>query len=143
VVSILKLVDNRNMNRRVVEIRKYNDLNQTEFAKKLGFTQSNLSAIELGKIPLTEANIRLICLTFSVREEWLRDGKGEMLDNEALLSEYEKWLLVFCRRLSPTAQKLFIEYAEKLLSDEQTLRGETSPIYGQDAEDEVIARKRA
>jgi hypothetical protein len=55
-----------------------------------------------------------------------------MFDNEALLSEYEKRLLDFFGRLSPTAQKLLVEYAQKLLPDEQALRGETPEGEGQE-----------
>jgi transcriptional regulator with XRE-family HTH domain len=113
------------MNKRVVEIRKHKGLNQTDFAKKLGFTQSNLSAIELGKIPLTEGNIRLICLTFGVREEWLRNGTGDMMDDEAQLSEQERQLLTLFKELSPLAGNMLIEYAQKLISDERALRGKT------------------
>ena len=86
-------------------------------------TNSAISAIELGKAPLTEQNIRLICLTFDVNEEWLREGRGEMMDEEALLSDRERRLLDNFRRLTPRACKMLIEYAEKLVSDEQTLRG--------------------
>jgi transcriptional regulator with XRE-family HTH domain len=113
------------MNKRVIEIRKYKGLNQTDFAKKLGFTQANLSAIELGKILLTEANIRLICLTFGIREEWLREGTGDMVDDEAQLSDYEKRLLELFRRLSPMARITLIEYAEKTVAIEAAARGET------------------
>ena len=112
------------MNNRVVEIRKFKKLTQAEFAEKLGFTQSNLSSIELGKTPLTEANIHLICLTFGVNEEWLRHGTGEMMDEEALFSDEEKRLLAFFRRLSPRARAMLIEYAEKLVADEAALRGD-------------------
>jgi transcriptional regulator with XRE-family HTH domain len=112
------------MNKRVIEIRKFKGLTQNEFAEKLGFTQANLSAIELEKIPLTEANIRLICLTFGVNEEWLRFGNGDMMDDEAQLSEKERQLLAFFRQLSPKAREMLIEYAEKLAADEKALRGE-------------------
>jgi transcriptional regulator with XRE-family HTH domain len=112
------------MNERVTEIRKAKGLNQTDFARKIGITQASLSLIELGKSKLTEANIRLICLSFGVNEEWLREGKGEMLDDEALLSERERYLLEQFRKLSPKAQIMVIEYAEKLLADEQALREE-------------------
>jgi transcriptional regulator with XRE-family HTH domain len=112
------------MNKRVVQIRKSNKLSQSEFAKKLGFTQSNLSLIELGKIPLTKTNIRLICLTFGVREEWLRTGGGAMFDHEAMISDKEKRLLELFRQLSETAQDMLIEYAEKLKADERALRQE-------------------
>ena len=111
------------MNKRVIEIRKAMGLNQIEFAQKLGFTQANLSSIELGKTPLTETNINLICLSFGVRQEWLRHGNGEMLDNEALLSGQERRLLALFRELSPRARELLIEYAEKLIADEAALMG--------------------
>ena len=114
------------MNKRVMEIRKYKGFTQIEFAEKLGFTQANLSAIELEKVPLTESNIRLICLTFGVNENWLRYGTGEMMDDEALLSDREKRLLAFFRELSPKARVMLIEYAEKLLSDEKALKGESA-----------------
>jgi transcriptional regulator with XRE-family HTH domain len=112
------------MNKRVVEIRKMKRLSQVEFAKAIGITQASLSLIEQGKSRLTEANIRLIYFTFGINEKWLRTGEGEMLDEEALLSDYEKRLLELFRRLSPTAQRLFFEYAQKLLADEQAIRGE-------------------
>jgi transcriptional regulator with XRE-family HTH domain len=110
--------------KRLGELRKKLNLKQIEFAKELGLTSAAISAIELGKTPLTEANIRLICLTFGVREEWLREGKGEMMDDEARLSEQERQLLALFRELSPIARKMLIEYAEKLLSDEKALRWE-------------------
>jgi len=99
-------------------------LTQAEFAEKLGFTQSNLSFIELGKTPLTESNIRLICLTFGVNEGWLRHGIGEMIDDESIYTDREKRLLALFRELSPRARELLIEYAEKLISDEKALLGE-------------------
>jgi hypothetical protein len=79
---------------------------------------------EAGKARFSETTINLICLTFGVREEWLREGKGDMMDDEALLSGYEKRLMTLFRALSPRAREMLIEYAEKLRSDEETLRGE-------------------
>ena len=98
---------------RVNELRKSLKLKQIEFAERLGLTSAAISAIELGKAPLTEANIRLISLTFGIREEWLRDGTGEMMDDEAQLTERERQLLAFFRELSPSAQGLAIEYARE------------------------------
>lgn len=120
------------MNERVIQIRKANKLTQTEFAEKLGFTQANLSSLELGKTVLTETNIRLICLTFGVNEEWLRYGTGEMMDDESMYSEQEKRLLALFRQLSPRAREMLIEYAEKLIADEKALKqppgGATRPL---------------
>jgi transcriptional regulator with XRE-family HTH domain len=108
---------------RITLLRKELDLKQTEFSEKLGLKNSTISAIELGKNPLTEANIRLIALTFGVRKEWLREGTGDMMDEETLLTGREKRLLELFRRLSPVAQRMLVEYAEKLAADERALRG--------------------
>lgn len=81
---------------------------------------------------MSDQNIKLICFAFDVNEEWLRTGEGEMLDDEAKLSGYEKNLLGFFRQLSPKARRMLIEYAEKLISDERELRGE-SPDAGEKA----------
>jgi hypothetical protein len=64
-------------------------------------------------------------LTFKVNEEWLREGTGDMMDDEVSLSDYEKRLLELFNELTPLARKMLIEYAEKLVADEKGLRGET------------------
>jgi hypothetical protein len=48
-----------------------------------------------------------------------------MMDNEAQLSDQERRLLAFFQELSPLARKMLLEYAQKLVSDENTLRGGT------------------
>jgi transcriptional regulator with XRE-family HTH domain len=115
------------INNRVALVRSHLDLNQSEFARSLGVTSQLINKIEAGNAKLTESSIRLICFTFKVNEEWLREGKGEMMNAEALLSEREKQLLGLFRRLSPGAQKAFIEYLEKLVAlaaDNAVLCGE-------------------
>ena len=111
-------------NIRISELRKNLKLNQTEFAKKIGVTSQLINMLEAGKTKISETNIRLICLTFGVNETWLRDGTGDMMDEEALYSDREKRLLALFRKLSPRAQDMLIEYAEKLLADEAALRGD-------------------
>jgi transcriptional regulator with XRE-family HTH domain len=104
------------MKQRLKELRKYLKLTQGEFAEKIGMTDASMSHMESGRTALSEQNIKLICLTFGVREEWLRGGKGEMFDDEAQLSEWERRLLVLFRKLSPGAQEAFIDYVEKLVA---------------------------
>jgi transcriptional regulator with XRE-family HTH domain len=120
------IVSNMNIGKRIVTFRKYAHLSQVEFAQQLGLTQSLISRIESGKTPLTKKNIRHISMTFDIQEEWLKTGKGEMLNHEAILSDYEKRLISLFHRLSPRAQDMLIEYAEKLAADEQALRGNYS-----------------
>jgi transcriptional regulator with XRE-family HTH domain len=118
------MADNEYMKERLKEFRKSLNLTQGEFGEKIGMTDASISHMESGRTALSEQNIRLICLTFGVNEEWLRYGKGDMIDDEAQLDDKEKRLLVFFRQLSPKALEMLIEYAEKLVSDERTLRGE-------------------
>jgi transcriptional regulator with XRE-family HTH domain len=108
------------MKDRIVELRKILDLNQTEFAKRLCITSATISSIELGKSKLTDRTIKAICDTFGVSELWLRTGKGEIMNEEARLSEYERRLLVLFRQLLPQCQKMVIDYTEFIL--ENTLK---------------------
>jgi transcriptional regulator with XRE-family HTH domain len=118
------------INNRITALRKHLGLKQTQFAQKIGVTSQHISMFEAGKAKFSETTINLICLTFGVREAWLREGKGDMMDEEAQLSEQERQLLAFFRELSPLARKMLIEYAQKLVSDEKALRGEPEESTG-------------
>jgi len=115
---------NKPLIERLKKIRKKLNMNQTEFAASLDMKQSSYSSIETYINPLTDKNISLICLKHGVSEKWLRTGEGEMMNKEVRQSGRENRLLELFRQLSSRAQDLLIEYAEKLLSDEKTLRSE-------------------
>jgi transcriptional regulator with XRE-family HTH domain len=110
------------MKDRLKHLRKTLKLTQGEFGKKIGMSDVAISYMESGRTALSKQNIRLICLAFRVREEWLEKGEGDMMDDEAQLSDQERQLLAFFRELSPLARKMLLEYAEKLISDEKALR---------------------
>lgn len=63
---------------RVNKIRKELDLTLEKFGKQLGVTKQTISRIENGVNSLTEQMTKGICREFSVNEEWLRNGTGEM-----------------------------------------------------------------
>ncbi len=63
---------------RVKKIRKDRNLTTAKFGEVLGIQRSAVSKIENGRCSLTEANIKAICREFSISEEWLRTGNGEM-----------------------------------------------------------------
>jgi transcriptional regulator with XRE-family HTH domain len=113
------------MKYRLKQLRKALGLTQREFGEKIGMSDVAISYMESGRTAISKQNIHLICLTFGIREKWLENGSGDMLDDEASLTEYERQILNLYRRLSPLARKMLIEYAEKLLADEQALRGES------------------
>lgn len=66
------------MNKRLKILRTELDLSQAEFSNKLSIAQSTYAVLESGKTALRDRHIKLICSTFNVSEEWLREGKGDM-----------------------------------------------------------------
>jgi transcriptional regulator with XRE-family HTH domain len=97
---------------RIRLVRKTLGLKQGEFARRIGLTQTAMSMIELGKTALTDKNIKLICATFTIDEDWLRTGKGEMFGVE---SPYEKELLETFSKLTADTQGFILEMARSLL----------------------------
>ena len=75
--------------------------------------------IELGRTALTEKNIKLICATFAVDENWLRTGQGEMFGPS---SPYEKELLEVFGKLSADGQEFILEMAQNLLKRQENPR---------------------
>ena len=63
---------------RIKKLRKKLNLNQSNFANKIGIKQAAISAIEKGIRNVTDRIIYDICREFNVNEEWLRNGTGEM-----------------------------------------------------------------
>lgn len=64
---------------RVKAIRKDQRLNQERFGKALGGLQkSSISKIEKSENGLSQRNLKTLCQTFHVNEQWLLTGEGEM-----------------------------------------------------------------
>lgn len=68
------------MNTRIRELRKSLKLTQQEFGNKIGLSKASIGNIENGIINLTDRNVSLICSTYNVNENWLRNGEGEMFN---------------------------------------------------------------
>ena len=77
------------MHNRIKEIRKALNINQIDFAKQIGLSQSTLAMIEVGKRNFSDKHIKLICSTFNISEHWIRTGEGSMFS----CSPYEKELI--------------------------------------------------
>jgi transcriptional regulator with XRE-family HTH domain len=109
------------MKERIVALRKSLEMNQAEFAGRLGMKRAALSMVELGKNILTDKNIKLICMIFNVNEAWLRTGKGEMF--YAAPYPYEKEFFEIYRGLLPETRKALLEFAQRLLETQEKLGG--------------------
>ena len=108
------------MNKRLKELRKALKMTQAEFAAKLEMAQNSYSKIELGDNALTEKNIFLICLIFSVNETWLRTGEGDMFDSESKAKgEDEQAILHMFRLLSPEMRAFVLRKMDECLQLEQ------------------------
>lgn len=66
------------MNTRIAIIRKNSKLTQEQFGQRMGISKNYVNLIENGKKNPGDRLISDICREFSVNEEWLRTGKGEM-----------------------------------------------------------------
>jgi transcriptional regulator with XRE-family HTH domain len=110
------------MKDRITALRKILDLNQTEFAGKLGMKGTALSMVEQGKNTLTDKNIKLICMVFNVNEIWLKSGRGEMF-GPGECDPLEKEFFEIYRRLLPKTRKSLLEFARSLLETQEKLAG--------------------
>jgi transcriptional regulator with XRE-family HTH domain len=111
-----------NIHERIREIRKSLNIKQGDFAKLLGLTNAAVSMIESGKNPLTESNLRLICMIFNVRESWLRTGEGDMLDftdNDPFINE----VIELMQKLSQEEREVVLNYVRWYASQQQALVG--------------------
>lgn len=65
--------------KRIKELRKdHLHLNQTDFGAPLGLTYSAIGGYEKEIRGVSDATILSICREYGVREEWLRDGAGDV-----------------------------------------------------------------
>jgi transcriptional regulator with XRE-family HTH domain len=108
------------MKDRVVAIRRSLKLTQSEFAERLGMKRASLSMVEHGNNALTDKNIKFICMTFNVNEQWLRNGIGEMF----VSSPYEKEFFEIYQGLMQETQQALANLAKQLLETQKKLIGE-------------------
>ena len=106
---------------RIKELRKSLNLTLEEFGKKLGVGKTAISKLEKSERNLTDQMALSICREFNVREEWLRDGTGDMFepaasdDLDALAKEYhlsnsEKILIDRYIKLDESSRRAVIDF---------------------------------
>ena len=123
------------MNERIKALRKKMKLTQQEFADKLNIKRGAVANYEIGRNEPIDAVISLICKTFHVNEEWLRNGIGEMFEDvpeedekaafvssllDAENDPFYKIIEVIMRtfdQLSPKSQEAIRDFSGKLLEN--------------------------
>ncbi|MDR1643676.1 MAG: helix-turn-helix domain-containing protein [Clostridiales bacterium] len=71
------------IHKRLKKIRLTVGLTQSDMADRIGTKKSAYSHYETGIRPLPESVAATICRIFYINEEWLLEGKGEMINSEA------------------------------------------------------------
>lgn len=115
------------MNERIKKLRKALDLTQQEFADRIGVKRNTIATYEIGRNTPLDAVISSICREFSVSEEWLRTGAGEMFvprEEDALselvrqrgLSFSDRVLVEKFLELKPESRQAVIDYMEKVVA---------------------------
>lgn len=107
------------MNTRIRTLRKSLNLSQKEFAEAIGLKQNAISYMEKPGSTVTEQNIKAICSQFSVNENWLRNGTGEMLLES---DRKQKEFFAIFDELSPVLQDYLIQTAKELLNAQVKLQ---------------------
>lgn len=96
------------------------NLNQMQFAKRIGISRSNLANIETRKVNLTERVAKDICKEFKINYLWLLEGKGEPLTEtpDDIFDEIKREY-----NLNDNDIELLKEYSEMSSDERNSLRG--------------------
>ena len=135
------------MNERLKIIRKHVGKTQKDFGAELGVSRDTYASYESGRVVPNNTFIQLLCSTFKINEDWLRNGTGEMfiqspqtiLDDLAQvhnLNEREKAIISAFLGLSPNGRAAVIEYIEKAAIN-------LSSLSALKTRDEIIAERIA
>lgn len=116
------------INKRINLLRKQLGMIQQDFANKIGVQRVTISWMEKEGNTITKQNIKIICDTFNVSENWLLNGEGEMFrpaDESDLLDRLQQELKLTCQEmeiirtfveLSPEQRRMGIEFVQTFAS---------------------------
>lgn len=102
----------------VLPDREGHKISQDLFVDGLGIKKSALSLIESGRNSLTDSVRILICNKYGVREEWLRDGVGEIFVKKSAEDELNALAEKVMTDTPDSFRRRFISMLAKL-TDEQ------------------------
>lgn len=126
---------------KVVRLSQREDRTLEKFGARLGVSASAISQIETGKTRVTSQMRTAICNQFHIREEWLRDGTGEMeysvvpdediahFVGEVLRDDtsFRRRLISILSKLTPEQWDTLQEVADNLAQGEQKEKAGSDP----------------
>lgn len=137
---------------RIKKVRKELDLTQQKLASRLGVKQNTIALIESGKRNTSDQTIISICREFSVSEEWLRTGNGEMfvpspeedvneLIRQHQLDDLDKQILLEFIKLTDDERAVFKKYLHNLVKHSAVQVSDREKTIEEEA-DEFAAKAR-
>lgn len=101
------------VNQRIKEVRLALGLSQAKFAKSISISNGYIAEIELGNRNVNDRIIKLISITFNIRETWLKTGEGTMF-NEPSNQLLDLASATF-KELKPVYQEYILKQINQLL----------------------------
>ena len=123
------------INQRLRQVRKHFNMQQNDFAKRLGLSQTGVSWLEREGNAVSEQTIRLLHLDFHVSEEWLRTGNGPMFSTEDdspleklcrdyAVSDCERKILELYFSFEPKSRKMVCDFVDEFFKKAMAERQE-------------------
>lgn len=109
------------MHDRIKQLRTALGLNQTVFGERVGLKQTTIAGYENGIRVPSDAVILSICREFGVREEWLRNGEGEMLQDVSRDTKIAAFLGDLMAEEDGSFKKRLIDALSEMSPDEWAL----------------------
>lgn len=103
---------------RIKEVRDFYGLTQQKFAERTKTKQSTVATYESGRNAPSDAVISLICREFNVREAWLRDGTGEMLEQRTRREDIALYLGKVSSGKASELEELILDLMAETTADE-------------------------
>jgi transcriptional regulator with XRE-family HTH domain len=110
---IKEMRDYIEIGKRLRQLRKHFNLRQEDFASRIKIHQSTLALFESGERNLKDIYVKIICDEFSCNENWLLDGKGNMITTNKSISLDEYAKLYNLSKLESDIIKTYMEIKEE------------------------------
>lgn len=103
------------LNGRIKMIREALQMSQREFGEKLGVSRDVISNIEYDRVQPKELLVKHLCDLYSVNEQWIKTGEGEMFCAKAKLDKRADEALSIFQSLRPEFQDYALEQIRQLV----------------------------
>ncbi|MDR2186113.1 MAG: helix-turn-helix transcriptional regulator, partial [Treponema sp.] len=95
------------------QVREALDMTQAAFSRVISLSSGYLAGVEVEKRRVNDRLVKLVCSAFTVNEQWLRTGKGDMFAPAA--DEMFIKLAGLFKELGPKYRRYILKEIELLL----------------------------